>query len=96
MDKNIKVLIVDDLIAHMADDQRHIGHSDQLEFVQNVPQNRFAGDVDEHLGLGMRMGAQSRSLTRDRNDGFQHGTTLQTKKSALESAQLLKLTDTSG
>ena len=58
-------------VTAAVDDERHAIDAGGGEIVDDVRQNRFAGDMDQRLRDGVGVGPQARALTRHRNDGFQ-------------------------
>ena len=54
--------------AHVADHQHRAPHPEGHQVVQDVGEDGFSGDVEQHLGLGVRVGAQPGAHARGRDD----------------------------
>ena len=70
---NLEVLVVRvhelaHQLAHVADHQHRAPHPEGHQVVQDVGEDGFSGDVEQHLGLGVRVGAQPGAHARGRDD----------------------------
>ena len=58
------------LVAQVAHDEDHFVQLDAFELVEDVTENRLAGHVEQRLGFGVGVRAQTGAKARQGNDNF--------------------------